>query len=261
MPDASRSNTVDNDDPWASPVPEPGPDDVTPERAKMLAQHAVYVQGGYSDPEREAERARKQLAASPGSIDWARMTAEVQTALEARVADLSAAVTAEEAKQEADSGLDADSAAIAKEVGIDTDLVRRYKDLRAAEKEADSERAAVKEEADKLEQQIVDMYSDAGVPSLSIDGKTVYLHRSTYAQRLPGLTSEDVMAALRASGHGDIVKDTVNGQTLNALVRELCDGDEPKGLPEPLAEVLEMGERFAIRITDAGRKGRTKTTR
>lgn len=255
MPDASRTNTVDDADPWAGPVPEAGPNDVTPERAKMLAQHAVYVQGGYSDPEREAERARGQLAKSPGSIDWARMTSEVQTALEERVAALSADVTAEAAKQ-ADPEL-----AAASEAGIDTALVRRYKDLRSAEAASDSERKAMKEEADKLEQQIVDMYADAGVPSLSLDGKTVYLHRSTYAQRLPGLTSEDVMEALRKSGHGDIVKDSVNGQTLNALVRELCDGDEPKGLPEPLAEVLEMGERFAIRITDAGRKGRTKTTR
>jgi len=254
MPDASRSTTVDNDDPWAGPVPEAGPNDVTAERAKMLAHHVIYVQGGASDPEREAERARKQLAKAPGSIDWDRMTAEVTEALHSKLRELNA----DTEQAEAPTAGDEPAAAAA---DIDTALVRRYKDLRAAEAASDSERKAMKEEADKLEQQIVDMYSEAGVPSLSIDGKTVYLHRSTYAQRIGGADSDAVIAALRASGHGDIVKDNVNGQTLNALVRELCDGDEPKGLPEPLADVLELGERFAIRITDAGRKGRTKTTR
>lgn len=64
------------------------PNVVTDERAKMLAQHATLVQGGLSDPERERERAEKQLARSPGSIDWDQMQAEVHEAVLAALTGL-----------------------------------------------------------------------------------------------------------------------------------------------------------------------------
>ena len=53
---------------------------VTDERAAMLAQHAIFVQGGYSTPEVERERAEADLAAG-GTIDWDAMQAEVNAAL------------------------------------------------------------------------------------------------------------------------------------------------------------------------------------
>lgn len=56
---------------------------VSPERARMLAAHAQFVQGGFSTPEREAMRATEQLATSPGSIDWDKMQAEVIAAIAA----------------------------------------------------------------------------------------------------------------------------------------------------------------------------------
>lgn len=64
------------------------PTEVTPERALMLAQHAIHVQGGFSTPEIEAERARKDMAASAAPIDWDKMQAELDTALAAKVAAL-----------------------------------------------------------------------------------------------------------------------------------------------------------------------------
>jgi hypothetical protein len=65
----------------------PGPDEVTDERAQMLALHAIYVQGGFSDPERERLRAEADIAKG-GTIDWAAMKAEVDAALLAAAAAL-----------------------------------------------------------------------------------------------------------------------------------------------------------------------------
>jgi hypothetical protein len=62
---------------------------VTDERALMLAQHAIYVQGGVSDPERERARAEADIAAG-GSINWIKMQAEVDAAIAARVAAMPA---------------------------------------------------------------------------------------------------------------------------------------------------------------------------
>ena len=53
---------------------------VTDERAAMLAQHAIFVQGGFSTPEIERARAEADLAAG-GTIDWDTMQAEVNAAL------------------------------------------------------------------------------------------------------------------------------------------------------------------------------------
>jgi hypothetical protein len=49
---------------------------VTDARAQMLANHAIYVQGGFSDPDTERARAEDDIARG-GTIDWAKMTAEV----------------------------------------------------------------------------------------------------------------------------------------------------------------------------------------
>lgn len=247
MPDVSRTNTVDADDPFAGPMPpEPDPNEVTEARALMLAQHAVYVQGGFSTPENEAERARAQLAQSPGSIDWSRMEAEVQEALLAKARDLGDQVAAEEAKQAADTGLPIKK-------------LRRYKELREAQATSEAEAKAIKEEANALEAELVDEFAEAGVQNINVDGKTIYLHRSVFAQRCAGVTAEDVKAALIAAGASDLVTETVNANTLSAWVRELTEDDDAPGLPEQVVGILEPGERYAVRIIAGGTKAKNRT--
>lgn len=249
MPDASRSTSVDHDDPWASspdgvaPLETVDPNDVTEERALMLAQHAVYVQGGFSTPEIERDRAQKQLEQSPGSIDWKRMHTEV---LEAMAARLTEEVASEEEKQAAAAGLP-----IAK--------VRRYKELKEAQAASEAEAKAIKDEANKLEAELIDDFAEAGVQNINVDGKTIYLHRSVFAQRCPGVDAEDVKAALIAAGAGDLITDTINANTLSAWVRELTEDDDAKGLPPEVVGILEPGERYAVRVIAGGTKAKNRT--
>jgi hypothetical protein len=60
---------------------------VTDERAQMLANHVIYVQGGVSDAATERARAEDEITRG-GSIDWHAMKAEVMTAIAARMASL-----------------------------------------------------------------------------------------------------------------------------------------------------------------------------
>lgn len=145
------------------------------------------------------------------------------------------------------------------ETVLDFALLRRYRELREAQAIGEAEAKAYKDEANAIEAQLVEMFTDAGMQNISVDGKTIYLHRSTFAQRAEGVDSEDVKAALRAAGAGDLVTTTVNANTLNAYVRELLDGDDAPGLPEPLVDVLELGERFSVRINAAGSRPKSKT--
>lgn len=143
--------------------------------------------------------------------------------------------------------------------GLDLALIRRYKDLREAQRISEAEGTAYKQEADALQDQLVDMFADAGLQNVSIDGKTVYLHRSVFARRLEGKTEEDVHAALIADGAGDLIQAKVNAQTLAAYVRELTEDDDAPGLPEHVREVIEPFEKFAIRINAAGSRSKSKT--
>lgn len=142
---------------------------------------------------------------------------------------------------------------------LDFALLRRYRELREAQAIGEAEAKAYKDEANAIEQQLVEMFTDAGMQNINVDGKTIYLHRSTYAARGEGVEAEDVKAALRAAGAGDLVTETVNANTLSAYVRELLDGDDAPGLPEPLVGVLDLGERFSVRINAAGSRPKSKT--
>ena len=143
--------------------------------------------------------------------------------------------------------------------GIPLDKLRRYRELRDAAAASESEAKAIKEAAALLEIELVEAFTEAGTQSVNLDGKTIYLHRSTFAQRKAGFDSEDIKVALRACGAAELVTETVNANTLSAWVRELVEAAEDgrgPGLPEAAAEVLELGERYAVRIIASSGKVR-----
>lgn len=224
--------------PAAAPV-------VTADQAAVLAAHAHYVQGGFSTPEVERERLLADAARQDDPQAFIDATcAKFQ-------AELSAAV-------KADVGVPASPAEAAAAVSL-ASKVRRYKELREAQTALDAEVDAIKAEADRLEVELVAAYAEDGVQNMNVDGKTVYLHRSTFAQRKPEATTDAIKDALRQEGFGDLVSETINAQTLSAFVRERLDADEPEPLPGALADLLELGERFAIRINAGGSRAKSKT--
>lgn len=55
------------------------PQKITPQRAQLLATHAIVVQGGFSTPEIEKERAEKDIAGG-GKIDFDKIGREIMAA-------------------------------------------------------------------------------------------------------------------------------------------------------------------------------------
>ncbi len=220
---------------------------VTRRHAMIAAMHATIVRGGITTPEVEASRLATDMAKADDPAAW--LTATIDTfATELAVAN---AIQAEAPP--------ADDAPPPADNGMPLDLVRRYKRLRELQAAADTEAKTFKTEADALEAQLVDLFVEHELRNLSLDGKTLYLHRSTFAQRKTGVTADDVKDALRAAGQHDLVTETVNAQTLSAYVRDIVDSDEGGTLPEPLDAVLELGERYSIRINAAGSRSKSKT--
>lgn len=151
-----------------------------------------------------------------------------------------------------------DPAAVAG-LGLDLELLRKYRELRDLQKQSTAEVTAFKEEADKIEIKLIELFSEAGMQNVNIDGRTIYLHRDVYARRLAGVSAEELQAALVRAGAGDLIKESVNGSTLSAYVRELTEDDDAPGLPIELDGILEPGERFTVRIIAGGAKSKSKT--
>lgn len=103
----------------------------------------------------------------------------------------------------------------------------------------------------------------AGDSQIAFDNRLAYVKPRTFAvyRERPlsegggKYTSADVVAALREINRaGDIKPESVNYQTLGAILREYRDADEP--VPAPLAKLVELGEEYSIAIGAPGRKRR-----
>jgi hypothetical protein len=127
-------------------------------------------------------------------------------------------------------------------VALMRDLIRlrdRKDDLKREEKEVDRD-------IRQKEAGILEYFERSGISNVSIDGRTLYIHRSQWARGRSDIDPEIVIEALRANGLGDMVKETFSTQTLSSYVREL--DREDKSMPPGLAEVIDISEKVTVGV-------------
>jgi hypothetical protein len=94
-------------------------------------------------------------------------------------------------------------------------FVQKYNSRKSFEQEAKD----LKAECDQIEQLLLPRFQEKAVSKMTIKGKTVYIDT-----RLWGGAEEDkgreLALALKLIGMGDLVKETVNTQTLSSWLRE-----------------------------------------
>ena len=126
---------------------------------------------------------------------------------------------------------------------MDVTLVKQFAELKRQEADLRGQLETVEKARKLLEQQVIDAYAEAGVQKLTVDGATVYLRRDVYPSYPQG--KEAAVALLAADpAHQDIVQQTINHQTVCALLREQ-DGNYPaewQGIIE-VADVYRVGLR------------------
>ena len=128
---------------------------------------------------------------------------------------------------------------------MDMAKVKLYRDLRDEQKRLEGEAEGIKARANEIERELVEEFSDEGVQNVKIDGSTVFLRRELWAQKEQGVSSDDVVEALREAGLGDFVALGYNSSALSARLRELDADDAP--LPAALVGVVKVAEVFKIR--------------
>lgn len=130
---------------------------------------------------------------------------------------------------------------------LNLDRERRYAELDAAIKHHEADIETLKAEKTALETILLDDWAEAGIPKAFVDEWQLYLHHTVVATTPQG--TDAAVALLKASEeYRGMVRETVNSQTLSALVREkLNDG----GLPPEWEEVIGSFSRTQIRVKKA----------
>lgn len=132
------------------------------------------------------------------------------------------------------------------------EFVKLEKEKKQNKKEAED----IQDKLNVLDKELLKIYEVSGAQKLTIDGRTVFVERSLFAsaKRTEGDTSDEETAAarerlnkaLRDTGHGDIVVESVNAKTLAALVREFdLDGNKDveeiyNNMPEELRNTIKV---------------------
>jgi hypothetical protein len=138
---------------------------------------------------------------------------------------------------------------------IDVALIRELAAITDQLKAREGEVKDLKARKIELSDKIMETFEMHGLDSLRVDGRNAYVHRPTFPrykekpveQGGGKYTAEDAVAALRAIGRGPQVQpETVNYQTMGAILREYRDAKQP--VPEELDKVVELGENAEIRV-------------
>lgn len=124
----------------------------------------------------------------------------------------------------------------------------------AIKKELDDiaiQEAELKRERQELEQIILAEFEEQGVQNMRVDGRTVSLVRTIYARANTETGGTEALAqVLRENGLADLVKDSVNANTLASYVRELEKLEIP--MPEAIANHVIVTPVFSARVKKAG---------
>lgn len=119
-------------------------------------------------------------------------------------------------------------------------------------KELEAQVKGVKEEANELEQRLLDEFAQESVNRITVDGTTVYLRTQRFASIAEGATKEDLVDALEADSHSrGLVARNFNWNSVHAYVRELVGEDGSEPLPEQLQGIVKVTETFNLRTVNS----------
>lgn len=129
------------------------------------------------------------------------------------------------------------------------DEMRRYVALDKDIDDLEAQAKKLKAEKKELEEQLIAEFERNGMQNMRIDDRTVYLNElvvSRADQEMGGVTA--LAAVLRAHAP-DIVKESVNANSLSSWVRDLQNAGEE--IPEEVKKHLVIQSVFSLKIRKA----------
>lgn len=132
------------------------------------------------------------------------------------------------------------------------DLAERLKRLREEKKEAEQRVKDITAAADEVERQLVSIMTDTETQNFTRAGTMFSLTHKTRASAV-AYRKDELYAALKSEGYGDLVYETVNANSLSAFVNEqITENDE--ALPEWLDGLVNVFEQAKVSVRKAAHK-------
>ena len=127
----------------------------------------------------------------------------------------------------------------------------RLKALREQKTALESQLKDVNEEIEKVDYQLACAMAESETPNFTHAGTMFCLTTKTRASAKSG-RKEDLFAALRNAGFGDLVYETVNANSLSAFVKEQMAENED-ALPAWLNGLVNVYEKTTVGVRKAAR--------
>lgn len=132
------------------------------------------------------------------------------------------------------------------------ELADRLRELRTTKDDIEQELKRINAEIDEVDYQLSELMVDSETQNFTRAGTMFILTTKTRASATAG-HKEELFAALRKGGFGDLVYETVNANSLSAFVKEQIaeNGDE---LPGWLDDLVNVFEKTTVGVRKAAKK-------
>ena len=130
-------------------------------------------------------------------------------------------------------------------------LADELRELKETKKYAEQELKEITEEIDRIDAALAEQMIASETQNFTRNGTTFCLTSTTRASAAAG-RKDELFAALRAAGFGDLVYETVNANSLSAFVKEQTTENEDV-LPQWLDGLVNVFEKTTVGVRKAGR--------
>lgn len=130
-------------------------------------------------------------------------------------------------------------------------LADELRDLRETKKRLEDELKTVGLEIDRVDTSLAQRMADAETQNFTRNGTMFCLTSTTRASATAG-RKDELFAALRKAGFGDLVYETVNANSLSAFVKEQT-AENGDALPAWLAGLVNVFEKTTVGVRKATR--------
>jgi len=130
-------------------------------------------------------------------------------------------------------------------------LADQLRELKETKKYAEQERKEITEEIERVDAALAERMISTETQNFTRNGTIFCLTNSTRASAAAG-RKDDLFAALREAGFGDLVYETVNANSLSAFVKEQTTENEDI-LPSWLDGLVNVFEKTTVGVRKAAR--------
>ena len=126
------------------------------------------------------------------------------------------------------------------------ELAEKLKSLRDEKAEAEAELKEINAQIDETDYRLSELMAESETQNFTRAGTMFCLTTKTRASAVAG-SKEELYAALREQGYGDLVYETVNANSLSSFVKEQI-GENADELPDWLDGLVNVFEKTTVGV-------------